>query len=197
MRRIATIIAPVAVAATTVTLSAYAAATPLPHTLLTAGAIPGYTPAAPAAKTLDLVGYANKVGLDPTARKKLAASGFVAAAVENLHGPAPIPAGAGSSQSSAVQFSTNAKARSFFNWVNRTYGGEAPKGLHLAVLPIPSVPVAHGTHYWGTSPNGRIDEYDARFVRGPVMYELDIFTRDQTLSPASFEQALNRYFQHL
>ena len=197
MRRIFKIIAPVALAATTVTVSASAAAAPLPQTLLAAGAIPGYAPAAPAAKTLNLAGYASKVGLDPKAKKELAASGFVAAAVETLHGPAPIPASAGPSQSSAVQFSTNAMAESFYHWVVRAYGAEVPKGLHFSALPIPSVPGAHGTHYWGTSPNGRIDEYDALFFRGSVMYELDIFTRDQALSPASFEQALGRYYQHL
>ena len=101
--------------------------------------------------------------------------------------------------SSDVQFSTSAKAQSFFHWVVRTYGAEAPKGLHFAALPIPAVPGAHATHTWGTSPKGRIDEYDAlfaRFARGPVMYELDIFTLGQALSPASFQQAVSHYYQH-
>lgn len=196
MRRIATVVAPVALAATIVTLSASATATPLPQRLLTAGAIAGYTPAAPAPKTLTLAGYANKVGLDPKAKKKLAASGFVAAAVETLHGPAPIPAIAGPSQSSDVQFSTSAQAQSFLHWVIRTYPGEASKGLHTAALPIPTVPGAHATHTWGTSPKGRIDEYDVLFVRGPVMYELDIFTLGQALTPASFKQAVSGYYQH-
>ena len=69
MLRIATIVAPVALAATIVTLSASATATPLPQRLLTADAIAGYTPASPASKTLTLAGYANKVGLDPKAKK--------------------------------------------------------------------------------------------------------------------------------
>ena len=100
MRRIATVIAPVALVVTIVTISVSAAATPLPQRLLAAGAIAGYAPAAPAPKTLNLTGYASKVGLDPKAKNKLAATGFVAAAIETLHGPAPIPAIAGPSQSS-------------------------------------------------------------------------------------------------
>ena len=193
MRRLVLILATLC-AATTATAIA-AATTPLAQQLLASGELRGYT--ATSTKTLELNGYARTAGLDPEAKQRLAAGGVAEAAVETLRGPSRLPADAGPSQSAVLRFETASQATSMLRWIKRTYQNAAPKSIKRAPLAVPGLNNDWSTHYWAPEAQGRIDEYNVYFALGRKLYEIDVFSAGDALTPARAAAGIASYRKRL
>lgn len=183
-------------AAAAVAMPAAAATSPLANRVLAPGELaPGYM--ITSVRTLDLQGYARAVGLEPKAQRELARRGFVAAALETLRGPAPIPAQVGTSQSSVLRFPSATQATGVLRWIKRTYGATTPPGVHRSAFPVPGIANSWNVHYSSAGAGARIDEYNTTFALGPYVCEVDIFSRDRALSPRRAATTVTAYYKRL
>ena len=166
---------------------------PLTQRLLAANEIPGYTPVRPTVKLLGLDALAAVTGRTP---KQLARAGFLAAAVENLRGPTPIPDKRFISQSSLIRFRSASQARAFLTTLIREHRS-TPPGVRRSNFTLPGIPGAQGTRLTQTGSQERLDEYDVIFVAGPFEYEVNVFTPNRVPSQSSFVAAVRHYYHRL
>ena len=176
-----------------VSLAAVLPTRPLTQRLLHANEIPGYTPVRPTVKLLGLDALTSVTGRTP---KQLARAGFLAAAVENLRGPNPIPSGF-VSQSSLIRFRSGRQARAFLAMVVKKHGSRTPPGVRRGAFTLPAVAGARGTRLTQSRSHGRLIEYDVVFVAGPFEYEVNVFTSTEAPSQASFIAAVTSYYHRL
>lgn len=144
-------------------------------------------------KLLGLDDLAAVTGRSP---KQLARAGFLAAAVENLRGPSPIPDKKFISQSWVIRFRSASQARAFLTLLIRERHS-IPSGVRRREFTVPGIPGARGTRLTQSRPQQRLDEYDVVFVAGPFTYEANVFTPNGVPSQASFVAAVGDYYHRL